>query len=212
MITSTPPTIQCGQVIPLLPVTNVSEAVAYYISRLGFREGFIMGDPPDFAGVNLGDVSVHLSGRTQVTSPVYIYFVVDDADALYRFHQENGVEIVETPTDRHYGLRDYQVRDLYGNELGFGHYIYHVGGTIPIERVEVPVRLEKRLAALLADLAEHKGMSIGSCLEETLLHTFEKVRDGVASPHTEKTHQYIQELKKKHGIDYDTHASYRFVE
>ena len=24
--------------------------------------------------------------------------------------------------------------------------------------------------------------------------------------------RYIQELKKKHGIDYDVHASYRFVE
>ena len=24
--------------------------------------------------------------------------------------------------------------------------------------------------------------------------------------------EYIQELKKKHGIDYDSHASYRFIE
>jgi hypothetical protein len=35
---------------------------------------------------------------------------------------------------------------------------------------------------------------------------------GVASPHTEKTFSYIEELKKNHGIDYDTHASYRFIE
>ena len=48
------------------------------------------------------------------------------------------------------------------------------------ERVDVPVRLEKRLAALLRDLAEHKGMSLNSCLEETLLHTFNQVGD--ASP------------------------------
>ena len=46
-----------------------------------------------------------------------------------------------------------------------------------------------------------------------LLHSFEKVPDdGVASPHTEKTLAYIKELKKKHGIDYDCHASYRFTE
>jgi hypothetical protein len=56
-------------------------------------------------------------------------------------------------------------------------------------------------------------MSLGEMFEETLLHTFEKVRGGgVASPHTEGTLSYIQTLKKKHGIDYDTHASYRFVE
>jgi hypothetical protein len=105
------------------------------------------------------------------------------------------------------------VKDPWGNELSFGHYIQPVGPPLNIERVDVPVRLEKRLAALLKDLADHKGMSIGNCLEETLLHTFEVVgKEGVASPHTKRTHQFIQELKKKHGIDYDTHASYRFVE
>jgi len=78
--------------------------------------------------------------------------------------------------------------------------------------VDVPVRLEKRLAALLHDLAEHKHMSLNSCLEEILLHTNEPLGDGVASPHTRGQLTYIQELKKKHGIDYDSHASYRFVE
>jgi hypothetical protein len=78
--------------------------------------------------------------------------------------------------------------------------------------VDVPVRLEKRLAAALHDLAAHKRMSLSSCLEETLLHTFEPFGDGVASPHTKSDLRYIQELKKKHGIDYDSHASYRFVE
>ena len=56
-------------------------------------------------------------------------------------------------------------------------------------------------------------MSVGEMLEETFLHTFEKVsKGGVASPHTERTLSYIQELKAKHGIEYDTHASYRFVD
>jgi hypothetical protein len=49
-------------------------------------------------------------------------------------------------------------------------------------------------------------------LEEILLHTCEPLGDGVASPHTQRTLRYIQELKKKHGIDYDSHGSYRFVE
>jgi hypothetical protein len=86
------------------------------------------------------------------------------------------------------------------------------GPPLEIERVDLPIRLESRLAALFEDLAEHKGMSLTSCLEETLLHTFERYGEGVASPHTQSTLDYIEELKKKHGIDYDTHASYRFVE
>ena len=81
-----------------------------------------------------------------------------------------------------------------------------------IERVDVSIRLEKRMAALLHDLAAHKHMTVSQCLEETLLHTFERIGDTVASPHTMSTLNYIQALKKKHNIDYDTHASYRFVE
>ena len=64
-----------------------------------------------------------------------------------------------------------------------------------------------RLAALVQDLAKHKRMSVDSCFEEMLLHTNEGV-----GPHTPTTLAYIQELKKNHGIDYDSHASYRFVE
>jgi hypothetical protein len=117
------------------------------------------------------------------------------------------VEVAVEIGDRAYGIRDYLVKDLYGYRLVFGHPIYNVGPKIRIERVDVPVRLEKRLAGLLQDLAEHKRMSVGSCLEEILLHTNEGVE-----PHTASQLRYIEELKKKHGIDYDSHGSYRFVE
>jgi len=120
---------------------------------------------------------------------------------------EWSIEILQGPGDRAYGLRDYRIRDLNGYELGFGHHIFNIGPSVEIERVDVPVRLEKRLAALLRDLAEYKHMSVNSCLEETLLHTLEGV-----GPHTKADLRQIEKLKHKHGIDYDSHASYRFVE
>lgn len=40
----------------------------------------------------------------------------------------------------------------------------------------------------------------------------EPLGDGVASPHTRSQLRHIQLLKRKHGIDYDCHASDRFVE
>ena len=83
---------------------------------------------------------------------------------------------------------------------------------IEIERADVPVRLEKRIAAVLQDLAAYKGMTTSSCLEETLLHTWEPLGDGVASPHTKADLRKIQQMKQEHGIDYDSHGSYRFVE
>jgi hypothetical protein len=78
---------------------------------------------------------------------------------------------------------------------------------IRIERVDVPVWLEKRPAGLLRDLAERKRMTVWSCLEEILLHPNDSV-----GPHTTSQLKYIGELNKKHGIDYDSHGSYRFAE
>lgn len=195
-----------------MPVSDVPAAIDFYTHRLGFWLAFTWGDPPQMAGVNLGRVQVFLEQGTPNPNGCSVYFVIDDADGLYEFQRANGVAIVEPPADRPYGLRDYRIRDLYGYELAFGHHLLNVGPSIEIDRVDVPVRLEKRLAALLYDLAEHKRMSVNSCLEEILLHTNEPLGDGVASPHTKRTLAYIQELKQKHGIDYDSHASYRFVE
>lgn len=208
--TSLPPAVDCDRVHPVLTVADVPAAADFYTRRLGFRLGFTWGEPPTMAGVNLGDVSIHLMRGD--AGPGEVYFVVGNADELYGFHKANGVEIVVEPGDREYGLRDYGVRDPDGNELGFGHYIYNMGPPIEIERVDVPVRLEKRLAALLHDLAEHKRMTVSGCLEEILLHTCEPLGDGVASPHTAAQLRYIQQLKTRHGIDYDSHGSYRFVE
>lgn len=204
--------VECEKVHPGLAVPDVADAVAFYTTKLGFATGFTWGDPPTFAGVNLGHVQLFLQQGTPSPGGSSVYFVVEDADALYDFHRATGVEIAEPIDDRDYGLRDYTVRDPYGYHLTFGQHSITAGPPLQIERVDVPVRLEKRLAALLHDLAAHKRMSVSSCLEEILLHTSEPLGDGVASPHTKRTLAYLQELKQKHGIDYDVHASYRFVE
>ena len=212
MPTPIAPQIECERHHPCFCVSDVSLAVEFYTKKLGFELGFVSGEPPTFAGVDLGKVQMFLAQGAPNPKGCSVYFVVGDADELYQFHRGLGVEILEAPYDQPYGLRDYRVRDLYGYELGFGHYIYNQGEAVKIERVDVPVRLEKRLAALLRDLAVHKRMSLASCLEEILLHTCEPLGDGVASPHTKTTLRHIQALKQKHGIDYDCHASYRFVE
>jgi uncharacterized glyoxalase superfamily protein PhnB len=195
-----------------LAVTHVLEAVDFYVKKLGFKQGFLWGTPPVMGSVTLGNVEIFLQKGTPNPTGSTIYFVVGNADELFAFQQANGVEAVEPPADRDWSLRDYVIKDLHGYHLAFGHYIYTVGEPIKIERVDVPVRLEKRLAALLQDLAAYKRMSLSSCLEEILLHTNEPLGDGVASPHTKSQLRYIQELKKKHDIDYDSHGSYRFVE
>jgi catechol 2,3-dioxygenase-like lactoylglutathione lyase family enzyme len=149
---------------------------------------------------------------------------VDDVDAVHRRCLDQGLEIAFPPTDMPWNVREMHVRHPDGHVFRIGRgteeqdeglieaHLRASGPPLPIERVDVPVRIEKRLAALLRDLAAHKHMSLSSCLEEILLHTNEQLGDGVASPHTTRTLAHIRELKRKHGIDYDSHASYRFVE
>ncbi len=208
MTTSPPPFVECDQVHAELAVSDLPAAIDFYTKKLGFKLAFTWGgDPPTFAGVNLGKVQMFLQKGMPSPQGCSVFFLVGDADQLYEFHRANGVEVAAEIADREYGIRDYAVRDLNGYYLSFGHHLFNSGPPIKIKRVDVPVRLEKRLAALLQDLAQHKRMTVNSCLEEMLLHTNEGV-----GPHTQTTLRYIQELKKRHGIDYDSHASYRFVE
>jgi len=213
MTDTTAPPVECTRINPSLWVRDVARAIEFYTSRLGFTLGFTWGDPIRMAGVSLGSVQIFLQQGDPGATPGRVYFVVDDADALHEYQAGQGVEVLTPPGDREYELRDYTVADLDQNELTFGHYRPSREPPLEVERVDVHVRLERRLAAVLEDLARHKGMSVGSCLEETLLHTFEPMgEDGVASPHTRGDLRYIQTLKVRHGIDYDCHASYRFVE
>ena len=161
----TRPSVDCEHHHSGIAVADVLRAVTFYTRSLGFELGFTWGEPPTMAGVNLGKAQIFLEQGDPNPRGTTLYFVVGDADELYAFHRAQGVDIVTEPTDEAYGLRDYRIRDLHGYELSFGHYIHTQGDRVPIERVEVPVRLERRLAALLEDLAEHKRMTVSSCLE-----------------------------------------------
>jgi len=205
---------------PILNVTSIAQTFAWF-EELGWEKRWDWGDPPDFGAVGSGGSEIFLCEDCQGgrgDQGIWLAVLVDDADQVHRHCLERGIEVVMPPTDQPWNLREMFVRHPDGHILRIGHVLVHEehahdgGPPLEIERVEVPVRLEKRIAALLHDLAAHKRMSLTSCLEETLLHTFERFGGGVASPHTPETLDHIQELKKKHGMDYDSHASYRFVE
>jgi catechol 2,3-dioxygenase-like lactoylglutathione lyase family enzyme len=207
MTTPKRPDIECEQQHAQFSVPDVLASVEFYTKKLGFAEGFVWGEPPTMAGINLGNVQMFLHKGAANPKGCMVYFVVGDADELFEFHRAGGVEIVVPIDDRDYDMRDYRVRDPDGYEISFGQHTFTGGGAIDITRVDMPVRLEKRLAALLTDLAVHKRMSLSSLFEETFLHALEGV-----GPHTQGQLRKIQELKQKHGIDYDSHGSYRFRE
>lgn len=111
--TSARPDIDCENYHATLAVSDVRSAVDFYTTKLGFWLAFAEGDPPTFAGVNLGRVQMFLEQGTPSPQGRSVYFVVSDAEELHRFHRSSGVEIIEPPADRPYRLRDYTVRDSF---------------------------------------------------------------------------------------------------
>ena len=78
---------------------------------------------------------------------------------------------------------------------------------IPVERVQLGVRMEKRLVKVLKGLAEYHDISLGDLLEGIVLHAFEN-----KTPFKEETLQRIAQLKEVYGMNYGASASHRFIE
>lgn len=220
--------------IPILNVSNMEESFSWF-ERLGWKKLWEWGAPPGFGAVGSWgcqlflcndcqggrgrsplDVTTGAEGADAADKGVWMSIWVEDVDGIHRRCLEQGIEVTHPPTDEPWGVREMHIRHPDGHVFRIGRGIEEPEEEplppLEIERVDVPVRLERRLAALLEDLAQHKGMSLSSLLEETLLHSFEPVGGGVASPHMPSTFEVIEHLKRAHQVDYDVHASYRFVE
>ncbi|MEM7415002.1 MAG: VOC family protein [Gemmatimonadota bacterium] len=204
---------ECTEVIPTLAVGDVDAAIAWYRDVVGFSEGWTWGEPPTHAGMSFGRVEVHFSSVAPDPGVNWLYFVVPDVDALYERLRAAGADVAHPPETQPWEMREIAVRDLVGNHLTFAQPAIAREPKLAIRREEVAVRLETRIVGVLRALAAHKEMDLTELLEETLLHTFEAMpHGGVASPHTQADLERIQTLKSEQGIDYDVHASYRFVE
>lgn len=89
-------------------------------------------------------------------------------------------------------------------------------GSMVVERVQLGVRMEKRMVKVLKGLAEFDGVSLGQLLEKIVLHSFEPMpgQEGewAASPHGKRALAAIADLKRVYGMEFDTHAARQFHE
>jgi catechol 2,3-dioxygenase-like lactoylglutathione lyase family enzyme len=120
------------RVVPIIKVTDIERALAFYGSILGFTIDFRYAtgrDGPVYAGMSRDGHPLHLStfaGDGVLGSCVYLY--VDDVDELFwglvkaglktPGHPDSPVE--EGPVDQTWGMREVYVRDPDGNTLRFG--------------------------------------------------------------------------------------------
>jgi hypothetical protein len=121
-------------VAPDFLVEDVVATANYYRDKLGFTYERFWGEPPGFCMVERAGVVIMLSqvckkglvrpnGRADPDGEDYwdAYIWVDDADALHAEFTARGVTIARPICDQHYGCRDFDVVDLNGYRLCFGH-------------------------------------------------------------------------------------------
>jgi hypothetical protein len=80
---------------------------------------------------------------------------------------------------------------------------------LEVERVQVGVRLEKRMVKVLKAVAEYFDVTLTDLLESIVLHSFE---GGGANAFTDEVIPKINEFKKIYAMDYGVHDNFRFSE
>ena len=120
-------------IAPYFIVDDVVASANFYRDKLGFHYERFFGEPPSFCMVKRSGIVIMLSclARSGVTRPNHVvdpeseawdaYIWVPNADALYSEFTSRGVKIVRSICDQPYGCRDFDVEDLSGYRLCFGH-------------------------------------------------------------------------------------------
>lgn len=110
---------------PVLPVKNVIDSARFYEEALGFQVDIIWEDPA-YACVSRGAVVIEFGeARQEHVGSSVCYIRLSDVDQFYHSllqgnAYQHTIEFVGDFADRHYGSRDFRIRDNNGNLLIFG--------------------------------------------------------------------------------------------
>ena len=120
---TSPSAISLCAAATLFVVQDVLRSVEHYRDVLGFRVEFTYGEPTFYAGVERDNVAIHLQAASETkrqSGQGAINVFVTGVDALYRELKSRGARTMEEPADRPYGMRDFDIVDMDGNQLCFG--------------------------------------------------------------------------------------------
>jgi catechol 2,3-dioxygenase-like lactoylglutathione lyase family enzyme len=104
-------------------VDDIVASIAHYRDALGFEPSFEFGEPVFYAGFCRDGVAIDLIASSKTRrSPGNgaVCIEVDDVDAIHAELTRRGAKILGAPTDSEYGMRDFNVVDLDGNQFTFG--------------------------------------------------------------------------------------------
>jgi catechol 2,3-dioxygenase-like lactoylglutathione lyase family enzyme len=104
-------------------VADITGSTAHYRDVLGFTVTFEYGTPTFYVCLCRDAVALHLLAASQTSRRSGnggICVFVRDVDAVYAELVARGASILKPPQNYDYGMRDFDVLDLDGNQLTFG--------------------------------------------------------------------------------------------
>lgn len=108
---------------PVLEVSDVSRAIAYYRDVFGLTPSWMWGDRIGGVHTDHSSIEVYLS-RAERPSPSRLAVFVDDADAAHERYRSAGAEIVDELKTQPWGLCGFTVRDPDGNLIDIAHEVH----------------------------------------------------------------------------------------
>lgn len=104
-------------------VRDIEASLTHYRDALGFAVAFRYGEPTFYAGLCRDELQLHLIAARATARPAgasALCVFVEDVDAFHAELVSRGAKIVKPPQNYDYGMRDFDVVDLDGNQLIFG--------------------------------------------------------------------------------------------
>jgi catechol 2,3-dioxygenase-like lactoylglutathione lyase family enzyme len=104
-------------------VSDIAKSITHYRDALGFTVTFEYGNPTYYACLCRDEVALHLVAALQtkrLPGNGGICVFVRDVDRVHADLVSRGASVIKAPQDYAYGMRDFDVVDLDGNQLTFG--------------------------------------------------------------------------------------------
>jgi catechol 2,3-dioxygenase-like lactoylglutathione lyase family enzyme len=115
------PLTNFNSAVPVIATSDVLGTIQYFEGTLGFKQQWIWGDPPVYAGVRAGGALLYVSHDPGLASTLKergltpdIFLWVSDIDTVYARHRAACADIIEELAPRPWGVRQYVVREPNG--------------------------------------------------------------------------------------------------
>ena len=109
-----------SQPSPELKVPDVPAAQAYYRDHMGFEVGWYNEDGK-IGAVSHGDVAIFFRQSDAAPDPSVFWMFCEDLDAAYDSFTAKGADVLGPPKLEPWGLKQFTLRDAYGNLF----YLFH---------------------------------------------------------------------------------------